>query len=247
MAKFLMEAHEKNYVRSYLMNDTVLSMANPAPILLHGETKGNVLMDIEAKFTVPDPSVYWRLQTTDHLAGYSLSTTQVKPVWDTYLDTKSQQILAAGHSCRQRVTRGGTLITLKSLGGAMGAVHRRRICELSMATSRPPVDWPDCPVRDLVLQLIGGEPLLAQFELQQTRVLRMLKEYDQPVAELSLDSVSLVTAETEQVFRVLEVELLPQTPQETLMTIACCLQDGWHLKPEPRSNFERALYWLDML
>ena len=200
MAKFLMEAHEKNYVRSYLMNDTVLSMANPAPILLHGETKGNVLMDIEAKFTVPDPSVYWRLQTTDHLAGYSLSTTQVKPVWDTYLDTKHQRLLASGYSCLRRVMRGGTLITLKSLGGAMGAVHRRLICELSMATSRPPVDWPDCPVR-----------------------------------------------ETEQVFRVLEVELLPQTPQETLMTIACCLQDGWHLKPEPRSKFERALHWLDML
>ena len=72
------------------MNDTVLSMVNPAPILLHGKTKGNVPMEIEAKFTVPDPSVYWRLQTTDHLAGYSLSTTQVKPVWDTYLDTNRE-------------------------------------------------------------------------------------------------------------------------------------------------------------
>ena len=45
------------------------------------------------KFTVPDPVVYWSLQTIDHLAGYSLSTTQVKPVWDTYLDTKRHRIL----------------------------------------------------------------------------------------------------------------------------------------------------------
>jgi inorganic triphosphatase YgiF len=247
MAKFLMEAHEKNYVRSYLMNDTVLSMANPAPILLHGETKGNVLMDIEAKFTVPDPVVYWRLQTADHLAGYSLSTTQVKPVWDTYLDTQSQRILTAGYTCRQRVTREGSVITLKSLGGAMGAVHRRRISEISMATRQPPIDWPDCPVRDLVLQLIGGQPLLTFFELQQTRVIRMLKEDDQPVAKLSLDSVTLVTGETEQVYLVSEVELLPQTPQETLMTIACCLQDAWHLKPEPLSKFERALDLIDVL
>ena len=119
------------------MNDKVLSMANPAPILLHGEAKEllrHAPMVIEAKFTVPDPVVYWSLQTTDHLAGYSLSTTQVKPVWDTYLDTRSQRILAAGFSCRQRVTREGIMITLKSLGGAMGAVHRRRIGELSMAT-----------------------------------------------------------------------------------------------------------------
>jgi inorganic triphosphatase YgiF len=115
-----------------------------------------------------------------------------------------------------------------------------------MATSRPPVDWPDSPLRDLVLQLIGGEPLLTFFELRQTRVIRMLKEDDQPVAELSLDSVSLVTDETEQVYLVLEVELLPQTPEGTLMTIAGYLQEVWHLKSEPRSKFERALVLLDV-
>ena len=184
------------------MNAKVLSMETPATSLLQSEAKGYVPMEIEAKFTVPDCVVYWRLQTTNHLAGYSLSTTQVQPIWDTYLDTKSQRILTAGYSCQRRLSSEGILITLKTLGGAMGAVHRRRIGELSMATSRPPVDWPEGPVRDLVLQLIGGEPLLPFFELRQTRVIRMLKEDDQPVAELSLDSVTLVTNETEQVYLV---------------------------------------------
>jgi inorganic triphosphatase YgiF len=204
-------------------------------------------MVIEAKFTVPDAAVYWKLQTADHLARYSLSTTQVKPVWDTYLDTKSQRILAAGYSCQQSLTREGIVITLKSLGGAEGAIHRRRICELNMATSRPPVDWPDSPVRDLVLQLIGGQPLQTFFELQQTRVIRLLKQDEKPVAELSLDKVSLITDDTEQVYLVLEVELLPQTAEGTLMTIAGCLQDVWNLKPEPLSKFERALVLLDVL
>ncbi len=232
------------------MNDKVLTKVSPAPILLRGEAEGLPRQDpivIEAKFTVPDPVVYWSLQTTDHLAGYSLSTTQVKPVWDTYLDTKSQRILAAGYSCRRRVTREAIVITLKSLGAAQGAVHHRKKFELSMATSRPPVDWPDSSLRDLVLQLIGGEPLLAFFELRQTRVIRMLKEDDQPLAELSLDSVSLVTHDTEQVYLVLEVKLLPQTPEGTLMTIVGCLQDVWNLKPEPLSKFERALVLLDVL
>jgi inorganic triphosphatase YgiF len=245
-----MEAHDKNYVRSYLMNDKVLPMAIPAPSLLHWEVNGlrkHSLMEIEAKFIVPDPGVYWRLQTTEHLAGYSLSTTQVKPVWDAYMDTKSHRILAAGYSCRQRVTREGIVITLKSLGGAMGAVHRRRIGELSMANSRPPVEWSESPERDLVLQIIGQQPLLKFFELKQTRVIRRLMEDDQPVAELSLDSVTLVTVESEQVYLVSELKLLPQTPQEALMTIACCLQDAWHLKPEPLSKFERALDLIDVL
>jgi inorganic triphosphatase YgiF len=233
-----------------MMNDMVLTMLSPDPIMLRGEAKGSLRhapMEIEAKFTVPNPSVYWSLQTADYLAGYSLSTTQVKPVWDTYLDTRSQRILVAGFSCQQSLSREGIVITLKSLGGAEGAVHRRSISEIGMATSQPPLEWPDSPLRDLVLQLIGQEPLLTLFELRQTRVIRVLKENDQPVAELSLDSVSLVTAETEQVYRVLEVELLPQTAQETLMTIAGCLQDGWHLKPEKRSKFEQAQVLLDVL
>ena len=115
-----------------------------------------------------------------------------------------------------------------------------------MKNSRPPVDWPDSLVRDLVLQLIGQEQLLTFFELRQTRVVRTLKEDDQPVAELSLDSVSLVTDETEQVYLVLEVELLPQTPEETLMMIVDCLQDVWNLKSEPLSKFEWALDLLDV-
>ena len=232
------------------MVDSMLTMMRRAPILLRGETRrllGTATMEIEAKFTVPDPVVYWSLQTTDHLAGYSLSTTQVKPVWDTYLDTKRHRILAAGYSCRRTVTHKGIVITLKSLGGAEGAVHRRGEWELSLAASRPPVDWPDSPVRDLVLALMGREPLLTLFELQQTRVIRVLKQEKQPVAELRLDKVSLITNHREQVYLALEVELPPQTPEETLTAIVGCLQDSWHLKPEPLSKFERALDLLDVL
>jgi len=204
-------------------------------------------MEIEAKFSVPDPVVYWNLQTTDHLAGYSLSTTQVKSVWDTYLDTESHRMLAAGYSYCRRVTREGIVITLKSLSGAEGAVHRRGEWELRTAARRTPADWPDSPVRDLVLQLIGQEPLVSLFQLQQVRVIRLLKQDEEPVAELRLDRVSLVTEDREQVYLDLEVELLPQAPEETLTAIVGCLQDEWHLKPELRSKFERALVLLDAL
>jgi inorganic triphosphatase YgiF len=102
-------------------------------------------------------------------------------------------------------------------------------------------------VRDLVLQLIGQEPLLTLFELQQTRVIRLLKQDEKPVAELRLDKVSLITNDREQAYLDVEVELLPQTSEETLTAIVGCLQDGWHLKPEPLSKFERALDLLDVL
>ena len=46
-------------------------------------------MEIEAKFSVPNPAVYFQLQANNRLAGYSLSTVQVKDIRDTYLDTSS--------------------------------------------------------------------------------------------------------------------------------------------------------------
>ncbi len=60
------------------MNDKVLTIVSPAPSLLREEAKGSLRhapLEIEAKFTVPDPVVCWSLQTTDHLAGFSQSTT----------------------------------------------------------------------------------------------------------------------------------------------------------------------------
>ena len=75
----------------------------------------------------------------------------------------------------------------------------------------------------------------------------MLKRDDEPVAELRLDRVFLVSEDGEQVYLDLEVEVLPQTQEKTLGTIVDCLQDEWHLKPEPRCKFDRALVLLDAL
>jgi len=148
-------------------------------------------MEIEAKFSVANPAVYWQLQTANQLAGYSLSTVQVKDIRDTYLDTRQRRILAAGYSCRRRETREGIVMTLKSLDSAEGAVHRRGEWEVTLAVDQPPAKWPDSPVRDRVLKLIGKDSLLPLFDLQQTRIVRLVRQNEQPLAELSLDRVSL--------------------------------------------------------
>jgi inorganic triphosphatase YgiF len=197
---------------------------------------------IEARFSLPDPAIYWHLQIADRVGEYSLSTLDVQSVWDTYLDTKRRRILAAGYSCRRRETNERVVITLMSLSKAEGSVHRRGEWEQKMAiASRRPAEWPEGPVRDLLLRLVGGESLVSLFELQQTRVIRLLEQDEQPVAELRLDRVSLVGEEGEQVYLDLEVELLPQTPEATLTAIVACLGDEWYLEPEARSKFEWAL------
>jgi inorganic triphosphatase YgiF len=198
-------------------------------------------MEIEAKFNITDPGSYWRLQTIDHLADFTLSTRQVKQVYDTYLDTSGRRLLSAGYSLRKREQPEGVLMTLKSLGKADGAIHRREEWEIGLAAYQPPARWPDSPVRDRVLQLIGREHLAPLFELQQTRILRLLSQGGQPVAELSLDSISVMAEAKEQLYLELEVELALPALEEKLHVVAACLQHEWQLQPEPQSKFERAL------
>jgi inorganic triphosphatase YgiF len=204
-------------------------------------------MEIEAKFNIPDPGTYWSLQTTKDLAGYNLTTQEVRSIRDTYLDTSKRLILAAGYSCRRRTRAASTVMTLKSLEMTEGAIHRRQEYEVTLASALSPGDWPDSPARDLVLQLGRQEPLETLFELQQTRVIRMLNRDGQSLAELSLDRVSLIVDGNEQVYHELEVELLPSGSEQILNIIVDCLQNEWYLQPESLSKFERALATLDSM
>lgn len=198
-------------------------------------------MEIEAKFSVPDLKTFQQLQAADHVGSMTLSAARTKQVHDTYLDTSARLILAAGYACRRRECDGEYLITLKQLGSAQGAIHRREELEVRLATHQSPAQWPDSPARDRVLELIGSEPLTPLFELYQTRIVRWLGRGEQVLAELSLDDVRAVVDKNKQAYLELEVELTPPGSEEDLRLIVQCLQDEWGLRPEPRSKFEQAM------
>ena len=201
-------------------------------------------MEIEAKFSLPDVETFQRLQAVDHLAGFALSKGHDRQVRDTYLDTAERSILAAGYACRRRERDDEVIITLKGLGGAAGAVHRREELEVVLAEDGPPARWPPSPACDRVLELIGEDSLVPLFELQQTRTVRAVSDGERPVAEWSLDEVHVLAKGQEQVYFELEVELIPRGTEEDLAAIVACLQDELGLGPEPRSKFERALAFL---
>ncbi|MBN1979874.1 MAG: CHAD domain-containing protein [Anaerolineae bacterium] len=202
-------------------------------------------MEIEAKFAVPDAKILRRLKTVKRLDDFTLAAGQTKQVHDTYLDTDDRAILAAGYACRQRIQAEGILVTLKSLGGAEGAVHRREELEILLPEAHPPAEWPESPARERLLQLVGKAQLVPLFELRQTRTIRPLHRNRQLVAEMSVDEVRLTVRDEKKGYFELEVELTPQGAESHLAEIAAHLQDEWSLKPEPRSKFERALELLD--
>jgi CHAD domain-containing protein/transposase-like protein len=202
-------------------------------------------MEIEAKFAVEDVATFQKLQAVDHIAGFALSAHQVQQVYDTYMDTEERLILAGGYACRQRETESEILITLKELGRAKGAIHHRKELEISLPVYQPPEEWPESSIRDIVLQLTDGAPLVPLFDFEQTRVFRRMSQGELLVAEMSLDNVHIIIDGMRQNHFELEVELAPQGTTSDMGTIVTYLQDEWDLTPEPRSKFEQALAFLD--
>ncbi len=89
-------------------------------------------MEIEAKFCIPDERSFQGLLETTSLAGFGLGPESVHELTDRYLDTAEGCLRMAGYACRVRQDGGRTLLTLKGLGEAAGAVHRRVELEVEL-------------------------------------------------------------------------------------------------------------------
>lgn len=202
-------------------------------------------MEIVAKFAVPDPGLFWRLQVVTKMAGYRLSTQKMQDICDIYLDTKDDRLFTAGYTCRRRTLPTGMSMIVTNLNLPEGPVHHRQKLEVALAAALPPARWPESPARELVLKLIGAQPLAPLFKIQLTRLVRVLQGNDQLLAELKLDRVSLIANDEEQVYHELEVELLPSILEQIMTDLIGCLQNKWYLLPEPRAKFQRALELLE--
>ncbi len=199
-------------------------------------------MEIEAKFAVPNRQVYRELARLHDLASYAVVSTGTVKVTDQYLDTADGRVLAAGYACRLRVQQDAVIATLKGVGGADGAVHRRDEQEVRLATPLPdPQGWPEGPTRWLVLELTGGAALQSLFELTQSRSQANVMDGTRAVAQLSLDAVRVVVGRRPALYYELEVELTETGAEADLAALVDELESTWGLVPEPRSKFERAL------
>jgi CHAD domain-containing protein len=195
-------------------------------------------MEIEAKFQIPDAESLRRLSEIQELAGFALSEGRLQELSDTYLDTGQWSILAAGYTCRRRVSEAQTLITLKQLRPADELLHRREEFEVVLPGDVPLAWWPEGPARDLVSRILGEEPLREMFQLHQTRILRKVGPESHPVAELSLDTVT-VSGLDSPYFEV-EIELLEGGTEADVELLAKTLQGEWGFVPQPLSKFQRA-------
>ena len=228
-------------------------------------------MEIEAKFSAPDAATLARLDELDNLAGYRIAGREVAGMVDVYLDTDDRALQAAGLVCRRRDRGDRVVITVKSrresaqgdgpgsAGGAAGgggssggavtgstAVHRRDEWETVLpgasAPDAQPASWPPGEVRERVLAAAHDKALSPLVELRQSRILRGVSKDERTIAELSLDTLTIVAGERPLPSRhEVEVELKGDGTEADLAQIVAALQRDYPLTPQPLSKFERAM------
>ena len=209
--------------------------------------------EIEAKFVIPDANVSRRLKTRGRLAGFTLGERRVSRVLDTYLDTKDRSLVAAGLACRvRRQGDGQLLLTVKEMGAAAGAVHRREELEVVLRAGEAGSKgvfaaraWPEGPARDRVLQVVGRKRLIRLATIRQRRTVRPVTQDGHAVALLSLDDVQVRAGGAVERFSGVEVELTGPGCAGDLERLAACLEREWGLGPDERSKLERALALAD--
>ena len=204
-------------------------------------------MEIEARFVIPDRDTLMRLRGAVGLGPFAPGPAVERRVRDRYLDTETRLLYQNGYACRLRRQDDQQVLTIKGLGETVSAVHERFESEVTLpgGAGPDPESWPDGKVRELVLTLTAGAPLLDLFAVEQERYVRELREGARLVAEWSLDEVRILAGQRRQTFWIMEVELCPDGALEDLHQLVKHLMDTWGLVAEPRSKFHLGLALLD--
>ncbi len=207
-------------------------------------------MEVELKYSLCSEQVLRQLLEVTGLGAFRLEPVETLEIRDRYLDTEDQALLKGGYACRLRREHESSpqkevvryLATVKGLGNASGAFHRRLEHEVVLPEPLPPPDWPSGPARDLVLAFSGERPLLPLFDITQERHRRYVYDRERAMAVLTLDRVKFYGGQ--QVLGSaleLEAELLPDGCRQDLEHLALELDRHEGLVPQPQSKFERGL------
>ncbi len=167
-------------------------------------------VEVELKFRLPDART-----GDDILAAASLG--EFRPsgaiamvrIEDRYVDTDGWALRRAGYAARLRTGPDVEIVSLKSTARSLdGRVHHRRELEGPAGPGLDPAAWAASDARDLLLELVGGAPLVELVTLRQFRRQRRFASGRADV-ELSVDEVQVVHGgRTIERFTELEGELV---------------------------------------
>ncbi len=218
----------------------------------------NSPLEIEAKFVLPDDSLFVRLRESPELTpGYKLGDPFEQVVIDRYLDAPDLRLLRQGYGLRVRSVQSQQVVTLKSRRiSDPSAVFRRTEIEAPlgpMAQVKQVTGWPE-EVAAAVTPLLGKARLATLCVLKQHRIKRAVyarqsrtgRPLKRPrvVAELSLDTVHIHAKLTGPALAhtyELEIELASGASEEELLVLVDAVKSQMKTEASPQSKLEHAL------
>ncbi|MGC9357912.1 MAG: CHAD domain-containing protein, partial [Anaerolineae bacterium] len=185
-------------------------------------------------------------QALPRLGEYTISGEDRRRVLDTYLDTAERRIWQAGYAFRRRKWGEGVLLTLKALKGGENALRHRQELQIQLLRDVPPQYWPTSDIRDRLLEITDGAPLVPLFQVEQTRTVRVLNEGQRSIAELSFDEVHFKEkGKKKEILFIVEAELTGGA-EDDLRSVIAQIEAEWGLKPYPQSKFEHGLDYFEI-
>jgi inorganic triphosphatase YgiF len=214
-----------------------------------------ILMEIEAKFVVPDATVARKLRAVEQIDTYSLSAATRFTVRDTFFDTRANDLLSTRHVLRvRRRSDGSTFLTFKAPSQKNASdtdnssIHRRPETEVKIPQSRTPrvLHVGELPprIQKLVAPLVHDDALYPMFSTFQTRDVKLVRAARRIIAEWSVDFVKFRAGARRRTFYELEVELKKTGQERDLEKIGEWLEREFQLQPSRESKFARALQFM---
>ncbi len=203
-------------------------------------------VEVEVKYRIVDSAIVQELLAATRLGPYDVGGFQTRKHHDIYLDTPNRAFMSIGYAYRYRRTTTRGIVQLKSLSNSSDYVHRRT--ELWSVTDYPksPQTWDAGPAKDLVLEVLGNQPLQTLFEIRQLRHFANLSQDSEVMAEISIDDIVWQTGGTVTKGWVLEIELSDDDNNALLKSIDAALVQTGKLVPQKQSKFERGLALLEI-
>ncbi|HEU5016073.1 MAG TPA: CYTH domain-containing protein [Roseiflexaceae bacterium] len=203
-------------------------------------------MEIEAKFVVPDATMFSAVLQLEQLGAFRLvAEMEPEQQHNIYFDTADGRLRAQRHGLRVRDLGDRRIATLKGAAHVHDGVYERDEWEVEVGDSNQPGDWPAGEVRDRVLALADGAPLAPILMIDTQRHHLYAWHEQRRVAEISVDEGTIHAGGRAEPFRELEVELLDAGTRAEFDALVSALRGHFALVPEERSKLARGLALLD--
>lgn len=202
--------------------------------------------EIEAKFAVADQQTFEQLLLIEALGPFRLLPAPApEQQYNIYYDTADARLRAVQYGFRIREVAGKRIATLKGPTSVTEGVHSRSEWEAVIGDSDPPEGWQPSEVRERLLALTGGAPLLQLLVIHTTRQHIYALRNSVRVVELSLDQGQIRAGGRSEDLRELELELLPGSIRADLDLLVALLRERFVLVPEERTKLARGLALLE--